>query len=160
MTKDKAYKISFVNWKDVETLYWLEDHGYSGDFLRLAECQDDSRVDGPQSLYVDKYLLDSAYPLDYQLDQSSAQKFLKNVLFRDREAFLSCNGSPTLEKALQDLIDEIEEDFPDIIPDCDFSMKCNHEGRPAILHYCSQYYCDECYHNESDGIEYEEIEWI
>ena len=101
MSRLKGYTVT-LSPKDVATLSALAGPGYDGGFLALA-----SRVD-PGCTSCDGEGCDVCDSLDttYSLTEPEAWAFRENVE-ADRDAFLACNGSSTLQAALEGLLDII-----------------------------------------------------
>ena len=83
------YRIEIKNERDYNTLCWLADRGYDGDFLKLADLIDENEETGRRV---------------YEMEEHKAWEFSENA---ENEGFLSCNGSETLQDSLIQLWEEI-----------------------------------------------------
>ncbi len=78
--------------RDITTLEWLNDRGYAGNILSPGSCT---------CVFDDKT---GTYTL--HLTEPQAWEFNRYV-DEDPDAFLTCNGSITLEDALRGLLEKI-----------------------------------------------------
>jgi len=98
-----AYTVK-IRATDIDTLLWLADRGYDGDFWKLSSL---SHYEGPDGMERDAdQENDSDTVWVFTLSEPDAWEFQANVN-EDPYAFLACNGSETLAEALCGLLNEI-----------------------------------------------------